>query len=318
VRVREMMLGLRDEFDYFECSNCQALSLVTPPGDPARYYPDDYYSFAALLPPPASRRAPWREWMYRRRNVAQLIRRPLFWSLVARLQPRPAIANLRQLFRHANLRGPEARILDVGCGSGRLLHRLASIGFNNLWGVDPYISEACERSGAVRILRGDLAAAPPGSFDLIMLHHSLEHIEDQRGTFCSIRRLLAPGGTCLIRIPLAASDPWQRYGADWVDLDAPRHFVLHTPKSIQLLAGQSGLSVIATEFDSDAFTYWASELYRRGLPLCEQSKSAHRDPCVFFTGAELREFESWARQANETGTSGRGVFYLRASTGGRS
>jgi SAM-dependent methyltransferase len=313
-----MMLGLRDEFDYFECSNCQALSLVTPPGDPVRYYPGDYYSFAEPLPPAASRRASWRDWVYRRRNVAQLINRPLFWSLIARLRPRPAIADLGRLFRHGNLRGPNARILDVGCGSGRLLDRLAAIGFTNLWGVDPYISEACERSGPVRIVRGDLAAVPPNSFDLIMFHHSLEHIEDQRRTFQSIRPLLAPGGTCLIRIPLAASDPWRRYSTDWVDLDAPRHFVLHTPQSVELLADQSGLSVVATEFDSDAFTYWASDLYRRGVPLCEPSKLQHRDPSTFFTIAELREFESWARQANETGTSGRGVFYLQTATGGRS
>jgi SAM-dependent methyltransferase len=258
--------------------------------------------------------------MYRRRNVAQLIGRPFFWSLVARLQPRPAIGELRRLFLYSNLRDCHARILDVGCGNGRLLHRLAEIGFDNLWGVDPYIApsstvhtvQAGDGPGPVRILRGELASVPVSGFDLIMFHHSLEHVADQRGTFRAIRRLLAPGGTCLIRVPLADSDPLRRYGSDWIELDAPRHFVLHTPKSLALLAEEAGLSIVAADFDSDAFAYWGSELYQRDVPLCDPATSRHRDPLAFFTAQELREFESRARHANETGAGGRGVFSLRS------
>ena len=47
---------------------------------------------------------------------------------------------------------------------------------------------------------GDLA----GSFDVITMHHSLEHIPDQAQTLEAIRALLSPSGVCLLRVPLVA------------------------------------------------------------------------------------------------------------------
>jgi len=43
--VKEMMFGLRDEFKYFECSNCECLQIEEIPQNIAKYYPGNYYSF---------------------------------------------------------------------------------------------------------------------------------------------------------------------------------------------------------------------------------------------------------------------------------
>jgi hypothetical protein len=45
-RAREMMFGLRDEFDYLECARCGTLQIADVP-DLSRYYPQDYYSLSA-------------------------------------------------------------------------------------------------------------------------------------------------------------------------------------------------------------------------------------------------------------------------------
>src|SRR6266852_6035050 len=43
--AREMMFGLRNEFEYLECGCCGCVQLVAPPEDMAKYYPKDYYSY---------------------------------------------------------------------------------------------------------------------------------------------------------------------------------------------------------------------------------------------------------------------------------
>jgi SAM-dependent methyltransferase len=44
--------------------------------------------------------------------------------------------------------------------------------------------------------------------------------------------LLACKGIIVVRIPAVSSYAWERYGVAWMQLDAPRHFFLHSPKSM--------------------------------------------------------------------------------------
>lgn len=77
-----------------------------------------------------------------------------------------------------------------------------------------------------------------GEFDLIMFHHSLEHMSEQRGVLARVRKLLATGGWCLIRLPVVPNDAWQEFRENWVQLDAPRHEIIHSVDSLTRLAGE--------------------------------------------------------------------------------
>jgi SAM-dependent methyltransferase len=55
-----------------------------------------------------------------------------------------------------------ARILDVGCGGGALLDRLARVGFNNLFGADPIIAADVETSSGVSLVKQYLSAGRTG------------------------------------------------------------------------------------------------------------------------------------------------------------
>lgn len=45
-KVKEMMFGLGDSFDYLECHNCGYLQIVEIPSDMKKYYDlNNYYSF---------------------------------------------------------------------------------------------------------------------------------------------------------------------------------------------------------------------------------------------------------------------------------
>ena len=69
---------------------------------------------------------------------------------------------------------------------------------------DKFVDGYGEQAG-VRYL--DLLAvdAPEGHYDFILCNHVLEHIPDDRAAMRELYRVLAPGGTCLITVPIKES-----------------------------------------------------------------------------------------------------------------
>ena len=116
-----------------------------------------------------------------------------------------------------------------------------------------------------------------------MLHHSFEHMPDPLDVFVHLERLLAQDGTIVIRIPVVDGYAWRKYGMHWYQVDAPRHFFLHTKKSISLLARAVNLKVVKVEFDSNEAQIINSEKYLEGIalnapykPSCSLVKTARK------------------------------------------
>src|SRR5690606_13797018 len=165
--------------------------------------------------------------------------------------------------------------------------------------------------GGLRLLRRGIEEMEgEAEFDLVMLHHSFEHMPDPAETLRHVHRLLKPGRAALVRIPVADSWAWRHYGADWVQLDAPRHLFLHTRRSIALLAARAGLEVERVVHDSTAFQFWGSEQYREGIPLRHARSYARNPSGSAFTAAEIREFEQRAAELNARGEGDQAAFYL--------
>jgi len=291
-RVREMMFGTRESFLYSECGECGCLQIVHPPSDLSGHYPPGYYSFQ-LGPGRFGGR------LRDERNRYALLRRGWVGRLLAGASPYP-IFEAHRWFKRSRI-SPESRILDVGCGSGMLLRDLARLGFLRVTGVDPHIAHDLELPGGGRVLRRTLGEVE-GEFDLIMFHHSLEHISDQLGTFDAARRLLAPGGWIIVRVPTVSSQAWRYYREDWVQLDAPRHQVLHSVRSLEALGARVGLRLAAAECDSGGLQFIGSELYRNDVPLMEGLARVGR--------WEWRAANRRARALNRAGTGDQAVFYF--------
>lgn len=313
--VREMMFGSRDEFRYFHCRDCGCLQIVEPPDDPAEYYPPGrYYSFHEA-PETVVPRNPIRRWIKRRRDAALLFdRRGLFARLAAR-RPNPGIADLARWLAPTAVRSFNSPILDVGCGSGAFLMRMAALGFTDLTGVDPYLPADQQHAG-VTLLSMPIDAMIGRTFDLVTLHHALEHMPDQVAVLNVVRRLLTPRGVCLIRVPIASQGPWRMYGADWAEIDAPRHCFLHTERSLQIAARNAGLGIDHIQYESEPFSYAASELYRRGVPLYDAQREQLRDWNDDFTAEEVRSFHRMAAGHNLPGWAGRAAFFLTRNSDG--
>jgi SAM-dependent methyltransferase len=187
-------------------------------------------------------------------------------------------------FRYAVARRPwrtlekqsPGRVLDVGCGRGDLGAALISQGWH-VDGVDP-------SAGAVEFARArgvdaqsgtlETVAYDDGSFDAVVMRHSLEHVPDPLGDLKRIHRLLKPGGLLLIALPNFDSWERRRFGRSWFHLDLPRHRTHFGPKSLRLALEKSGFDVVATETAGDAGSLLASLQYRYAGHLISNSVPA--------------------------------------------
>jgi predicted SAM-dependent methyltransferase len=196
-----------------------------------------------------------------------------------------------------------ASILDVGAGNGAFLFALRGIGFGRLLGIDPYIDADLHYAGDVQIRKIGLETLKEEGWDLITLHHALEHMVDQIETLHRCAELLGPNGQILVRVPTVSSEAWKRYGSDWVQLDAPRHLVLHSRKSLVLAARQAGLHVERIVDDSTALQFWGSEQYRRDIPLNDlRSYGMNRGETIF----SLFQIECWEKESQRLNHIGQG------------
>jgi SAM-dependent methyltransferase len=202
----------------------------------------------------------------------------------------------------------DSSFLDVGSGGGKLLRQMAAIGFQNLSGIDPFLPSEVKSGNGVRIWKCRLGDVPTEKFDVVMFHHSLEHVADPKSTLRIAARLLAPGGTCLIRLPVV-THAWERYGTNWAQLDPPRHMWLPTTKAIRLIAEASRLKVDSMEYDSTDFQFWGSELSARGVPLGDVNP---RNLKKFFRKSEIASFREEAARLNREGLGDSAVCVLSA------
>jgi hypothetical protein len=120
-------------------------------------------------------------------------------------------------------------------------------------------------------------------------------------TMRELARLLAAKGRMVLRIPVAASDGWRRYGINWVHLDAPRHFFLHTQKSIELLARQAGLEVAGVVHEADEGTFWASEAYVRDIPMSDPRFPVSSVLKRLLSWRQTRRYRAQAAEINRRG-----------------
>jgi len=296
--VREMMFGTGEPFPYFQCGSCGCLQLAEVPDDLSRFYPDQYYAYSTHHSQSRGVRGRLR-W---ERNRYAFFRRGLVGGILAAVAPYPHGGAHAWLSRNGLSRS--ARILDVGCGSGMLLHDLGAQGYRNLLGADPFIEREISFEGG-RILKAPIQEVQ-GEFDLIMFHHSLEHMPDQVGVLEAARARLAPDGECLVRIPIVSSFAWEHYREHWVQIDAPRHLFIHSIESMRLAAQAAGLEVVEIQYDSTELQFVGSELYRRGLPLSARDAN--------FSRREVRAYQKQAERLNKAGRGDSAAFFLRRAS----
>src|SRR5215211_1447800 len=98
--------------------------------------------------------------------------------------------------------GPEARILDCGCGYGFLLRILAEMTGAQIVGLDSDLARleharsSLQRYQRVAYVAGDAEHRPfdDEEFRHVVGSELLEHLDDDHGAVAELYRVLVPGG----------------------------------------------------------------------------------------------------------------------------
>jgi 2-polyprenyl-3-methyl-5-hydroxy-6-metoxy-1,4-benzoquinol methylase len=225
---------VRDGFSISDCQDCRVASTIppVPQSEIARYYPPTYYGAK-------NRRF-----------------HPLLERLVAFFRWR----RVRRIERYVT----GGRILDVGTGRGIFPGLMRERGWD-AHGTE--ISEVAAQ-GALEsrlpVFIGDFLDAPyaPGSFDVVVLWHVLEHIRDGHAALAKCHELVRPGGLLVIAVPNFESLQAALAGPLWFHLDVPRHYFHFRLSALRTILADHGFRTVETaHFSAEQNLYgWIQSL----------------------------------------------------------
>jgi SAM-dependent methyltransferase len=163
----------------------------------------------------------------------------------------------------------QGRLLDVGCGPGRLLQELREYGWD-VHGVDfSSVAVSRARSVGLDVRQSDLLSTEFATdfFDVVLFSHSLEHVFDPVATLREAHRILKPGGRLLLFLPNAGSAEAALFGQWWVAWDPPRHLFHFNKGSVTRLLDKTGFGIveIKTGTSKSSFLGSADCVYRNVL-----------------------------------------------------
>lgn len=198
------------------------------------------------------------------------------------------------------------KYLDVGCGSGAYLCKLAAAGAGELYGCDPFIEKDIFYENGVKIYKKTIHEMQ-GEFDYIFMMDSFEHMTDPHEVMDSLGRLLAPKGVVRIEIPVFPNIAFDMFGVNWYQLDAPRHIFLHGKKSMEYLAEKHNFVIVNSEWNSNNSQIVRSFLYSKDVCFNDQTQEAL---VKYFSQADLDSITKQCDMANQNEYGDHAVFYL--------
>jgi len=143
--------------------------------------------------------------------------------------------------------------LDIGTGKGHFCRAARTVLPETRFdGLDfgSAVEEGAQRGWVDHAYRGEFLALAPelaGRYDVISMHHYLEHTSDPLVELDAAAKVLPPGGHLLIELP----DPESWFGGVlrgfWVPWLAPQHLHMIPLENLRAALEQRGLEVLCEE-----------------------------------------------------------------------
>lgn len=306
IKTREQLLGLGGEFSYNHCAKCRALELINIPDNLAPYYPHDlYYSFKNNINPD-EKISSFKNIIRRTKALSYIFgKNKILGELLSIGYKKPGYFHW---LKKAGI-GLNDSILDIGCGNGELLFVLRKTGFKQLTGIDPFITS--DYIGKEVSLHKKSIFDIKEQYDFVMSHHSFEHMADPQSHLIQLGKLLKKEGTLLIRTPVTNAYCLEKYGSYWAALDPPRHIHIQSHESMDILCEQAGLKVIDLWHDAQAFQFWGSEEYLKGINSTSEKSCWRNKKNSSFSKNELKEFKKRIAKLNEQKLGGEACFMIK-------
>ena len=151
------------------------------------------------------------------------------------------------IFRYKN----QGKILDIGCGDGSLIKYLKYEGWE-AYGLDfQEVSSRYARENLnLNVFTGKLEEVEFDEefFDIIILFHVLEHLDDPSSVLKKAKLLLKKDGYLLIEVPNFNSFESKLFRSKWVGISAPLHLYHFNTKSLKSMLEKCGYKTIDIKF----------------------------------------------------------------------
>lgn len=145
---------------------------------------------------------------------------------------------------------PPARFLDVGTGIGALPAAAREAGYE-VKGVEisPWAAAFAREEKQLDVIAGTLAEAglQTGRYDVVVINHVLEHVENPRELLAEARRILAEDGLLVVGVPNVASIMCSLKKGKWSSLRPEEHIWHFSPSTLRRLLRECGFSEVHFE-----------------------------------------------------------------------
>ncbi len=234
-----------DKFEILECNNCK-IAFTNPPPVIPDYGSMDFHSG---------------ENREKAETLTHIHDLHTDWQMLIRMQAKMIAENFNK----------DAEILEIGCGEGILLDEVRKLGFTNVQGIEPSTtaSARAQRKGLnVRNAYFDVGVTDK-KFNLVMMSHVYEHIEDPLAFIEKVKGILKSNGSIMLTqtnykalLPRFRKEKWYAWVPD-------QHFWHFTPAGLKKIFKKFGLNTYALNYCT--LVHPRSKLYRiaRKLPFLQ-------------------------------------------------
>jgi 2-polyprenyl-3-methyl-5-hydroxy-6-metoxy-1,4-benzoquinol methylase len=188
----------------------------------------------------------------------------------------------------------EDAIIDIGCNDGKFLSELKSIGYKNLYGVEPTKNTAeTSRDIGFEVTNGYLdkelantLVQKRGKFDVVVTRQVLEHIKGIRDFLESARILLSDNGFLIIEVPDSELNFTQADYGVWEE-----HLNYFTRGSLTRILNEMGWKI--TKWYQSIFSGWCQTIIAIPSTFPQDSEIQVGRASV---SSEVEAFVSWVSQ----------------------
>lgn len=152
--------------------------------------------------------------------------------------------------------GNNKKVLDIGCSNGVFLDIFKKNKFIT-WGIEPSEIAKIATSKGHKIIYSDFEKAklPTNYFDVVVMNHVLEHLENSQKILIKIKEVLKKGGMVLIDVPNVGSLLSKILGSRWPYLVPDEHLWQFDKNSLTKIVKDAGFKIIYWESRSGIFEY---------------------------------------------------------------
>lgn len=140
------------------------------------------------------------------------------------------------------------RVIEVGASTGILLSLFKERGWE-AWGIEPSSSSKLAKKRSLKILKTifEKANVPNSYFDVVILNHTLEHMDKPLEMLVKVKKILKKDGILFVDVPNFGGLSSRVSKQYWKLLLPEEHKYHFTQKSLSYIFKKAGLEVIHIE-----------------------------------------------------------------------